>query len=322
MMQPLISIITPTYNHERFIAQCIESVINQEYTNWEQIIIDDGSSDKTWEIIYQYARNDERIRPYQRHHLGATRLAELYNDALDKTIGQWVAILEGDDYWLPNKLTCQAPELTLDTIICYSKYYDEVNGCLSTGPTPPFKGRVSLQEFTKSLLLHRSYMIAVTQIINKNALTQKGGFHQDISPAAVDMATLLELVNLSGEVVYIDQELGVWRHHPGQSTNLRAVELAICNRQMVIKYFDQLPQTKKEALGLHRNELLSIRKRQIADAYFGVLRFKLKTRDKINIHQAILGTWKYGGLKRKIQALYAVFAYRTDSDLEWILKYF
>ena len=57
---PLVSIITPTYNHEKFIAQCIESVLAQTYTAWEQIIIDDGSSDATKDIISKY--NDKRIK--------------------------------------------------------------------------------------------------------------------------------------------------------------------------------------------------------------------------------------------------------------------
>ena len=57
---PLVSIITPTYNHENFIAQCLESVLSQSYVAWEQIVVDDGSTDRTREIISQY--KDERIK--------------------------------------------------------------------------------------------------------------------------------------------------------------------------------------------------------------------------------------------------------------------
>ena len=59
MSKILVTIITPTYNHERYIDRCIESVISQTYSNWEQIIIDDGSTDKTAEIIAHYS--DSRI---------------------------------------------------------------------------------------------------------------------------------------------------------------------------------------------------------------------------------------------------------------------
>jgi glycosyltransferase involved in cell wall biosynthesis len=54
--QPLVSIISPTYNHEKFIADCIESVLAQTYTNWEMIIIDDGSTDETFRVATEYAK--------------------------------------------------------------------------------------------------------------------------------------------------------------------------------------------------------------------------------------------------------------------------
>ena len=59
MEKPLVSIITPTYNHEKFIEQCVRSVLSQTYPNWEMIIIDDGSTDKTPEKIEQF--KDDRI---------------------------------------------------------------------------------------------------------------------------------------------------------------------------------------------------------------------------------------------------------------------
>jgi len=61
-MSKLVSIITPTYNHERYIGECIESVLKQTYKNWEMLIVDDGSSDKTVEIVEKYAAQDSRIK--------------------------------------------------------------------------------------------------------------------------------------------------------------------------------------------------------------------------------------------------------------------
>ncbi len=86
--QPLISIITPTYNHENFIGECIESVLAQTYPHWEQIIIDDGSTDRTGEIVAQY--NDERIKYIRQDNIGIWRLRETYNRAsgdLERRIG-------------------------------------------------------------------------------------------------------------------------------------------------------------------------------------------------------------------------------------------
>ena len=74
---PKVSIITPTYNHEKFIGQCVESVLAQTYPNWEQIIIDDGSTDRTGEIVAQY--KDERVKYIRQDNLGIWRLSKRVN---------------------------------------------------------------------------------------------------------------------------------------------------------------------------------------------------------------------------------------------------
>jgi len=58
MNEPLVSIITPTYNHEAFIAECIQSVLDQSYAQWEMIVVDDGSIDRTGEIVRAFSDRD------------------------------------------------------------------------------------------------------------------------------------------------------------------------------------------------------------------------------------------------------------------------
>lgn len=92
---PLVSIITPTYNHEKYITECIRSAISQTYQNWEMIIIDDGSTDRTQTLIKSFS--DNRIKYIYQEHLGAYQLGLTYNKALNQTKGKFIAILEGDD---------------------------------------------------------------------------------------------------------------------------------------------------------------------------------------------------------------------------------
>lgn len=99
---PLVSIITLTYNHEEYISKCIESVISQTYADWEEIIIDDGSSDRTREIIASF--KDKRIRYYHLEHRGFDYIGENYNYALRLCRGEYIAILEGDDFWPKDKI--------------------------------------------------------------------------------------------------------------------------------------------------------------------------------------------------------------------------
>lgn len=103
-----ISVITASYNYGHYIADTIESVINQKYRNWELIIIDDGSSDNSAEIIETYRQKDNRIQFYthpggQNHGLPATMQL-----ALDHCTGDYIAFLESDDIWTENNLTEKA----------------------------------------------------------------------------------------------------------------------------------------------------------------------------------------------------------------------
>src|SRR6266567_8315745 len=98
----LVSIITPTYNHERFIGACIESVLSQTYVHWEQIIIDDGATDNTEGIAKRY--HDPRVRYCRQENQGLDNLAITYNRAFYASRGSPIPIQKGDDLWPPNKL--------------------------------------------------------------------------------------------------------------------------------------------------------------------------------------------------------------------------
>lgn len=105
MENPLVSIITPTFNSEKFIAQTIKSIQNQTYINWEIIIVDDCSWDKTVSIIADFARLDSRIQLFQLEKNSGTGIARNYG--LTKAKGSYIAFLDSDDLWKPVKLEKQ-----------------------------------------------------------------------------------------------------------------------------------------------------------------------------------------------------------------------
>jgi len=103
MIDGLVSIIMPSWNTEKFIAESIQSVINQTYTNWELIIVDDCSNDNSEEVILAY--KDSRIRYIKNDkNLGA---ALTRNRGLEEANGEWIAFLDSDDLWTPDKLAHQ-----------------------------------------------------------------------------------------------------------------------------------------------------------------------------------------------------------------------
>ena len=104
MQSPLISIITASYNYEQYIAAAIESVLNQTYTNWELIIIDDGSKDNSVNIIKEYCMHEERIKLFQHENGENKGLAETLKLGIQKSQSEWVAFLEADDTITPDYL--------------------------------------------------------------------------------------------------------------------------------------------------------------------------------------------------------------------------
>lgn len=104
-MNPLVSIITPAYNLEKFIEETIKSVIDQTYENWEMIIVDDCSTDKTCEIVNKWILRDKRIKLIKKNENSGA--ANSRNIALENSNGRFIAYLDADDLWFSNKLSKQ-----------------------------------------------------------------------------------------------------------------------------------------------------------------------------------------------------------------------
>ena len=119
--RPLISVVMPAYNAEKYISEAIRSVQFQTYTNWELLVIDDGSTDHTPEIVQGFERCDDRIRLFRNsQNLGT---AQTRNRGFDLSDGAWVALLDSDDVWRNKKLEKQMTVASCtDADIIYSSY--------------------------------------------------------------------------------------------------------------------------------------------------------------------------------------------------------
>ena len=116
--QPLISVIIPTYNRENIITRAIDSVIHQTYKNWELIIVDDGSKDKTEEVIKPYLKNHKVSYHYQKNK----GVCEARNYGIKKAKGEYIAFLDSDDEFEENKLSVQLCEMKKHNINSSSRY--------------------------------------------------------------------------------------------------------------------------------------------------------------------------------------------------------
>lgn len=125
---PKVSIITPVFNLEEYILDAITSVRHQTYANWEHLLIDDGSTDSSWTILESQARQDARIKPVKLDsNEGAARAR---NAGIELASGRFIAFLDGDDIWRPEKLSVQIQGMLERGIeFAYSSYseVDESN---------------------------------------------------------------------------------------------------------------------------------------------------------------------------------------------------
>lgn len=123
MMEDLISIITPSYNTANFISQTIESVLNQTYTNWEMIIVDDCSTDNTKEVVLKF--NDPRIIYIENEKNSGAAVSR--NKGLKLAKGEWIAFLDSDDLWDKTKLEKQLSFMKSNNYLFSYTNYREIN---------------------------------------------------------------------------------------------------------------------------------------------------------------------------------------------------
>jgi teichuronic acid biosynthesis glycosyltransferase TuaG len=116
-----VSVITPSYNSAKYIAETMESVLAQTYRNWEMLIVDDSSSDITCEIVRRYMEKDGRIKLYRMPvNSGPSKARNL---GIEKAMGRYIAFLDSDDLWKPEKLEKQIAFMQArNAVLSYTAY--------------------------------------------------------------------------------------------------------------------------------------------------------------------------------------------------------
>ena len=219
MKDPLVSIITPTFNHARFIEHCVRSVLRQTYRRWEMIVVDDASSDGTLRSVRDLAARNPRVEvvAHARRH-GIEGLADSYNEALGASRGELIAVLEGDDWWAPHRLARQVPLLSEDPslVLAYGDCWEMSETGRPIGYVTTPVSHDSLRSSSAEAITFFSTLDSVpanTVLIRRDALEGVGGFRSGGLPL-VDYPTWLTL-SLQGDFVRVDRPISYWRRHAG-----------------------------------------------------------------------------------------------------------
>lgn len=129
MVKGLVSIIIPVYNREKLIIETLDSIINQTFLNWECIVVDDGSSDKTFSVLQNYAKKDNRFKPYKRPSNKVKGANSCRNFGFEKSKGEYIQWFDSDDIMLPLMLEKKTHYIKnkFDFILCSCVFFNEVN---------------------------------------------------------------------------------------------------------------------------------------------------------------------------------------------------
>lgn len=265
---PFVSIITTAYNHSHFIRRCVDSVLSQTYPHWEQIIVDDGSTDDTGEIVRGY--HDPRLRYERQPNQGPFQLAATYNRALSLAKGDLIAILEGDDFWPSKKLSIQVPEFANpDAVLAYGEAVDvSANGEEQKTASHTTRLRKQLPSgvrcnnpagsATRYMLLAegRSLVSPSTVILRRSTLETIGGFQGAPGLPLTDYPTFIEL-SLKGAFCYSPATLGYRRRHEESITvhHSRTIyeKVSEFTLQFLARHGEEIPLTQLELRSLKEN---------------------------------------------------------------------
>lgn len=316
--QPLVTIITPTYNHEKYISDCILSAQDQTFANWEMIIVDDGSTDNTYSVAKALADSDSRISVFTQKNIGIFRLSETYNFALNRAKGKYIAVLEGDDVWLPEKLSLQVTAMEADDniVLSYGQAYSSATD---------LQTNYSLTDFTKhnaatlhnspvgsatKTLLFSNFIVALTVLIRKSTLISIGGFKQSHNLPLVDLTSWTEL-SMCGTFSCIEVPLGKWRFYPNQITKTYTAEISEGFYHFALDFYKK----EKEFFStteITKKQIDEFFRKQLVEAHSRSGRYKLIRKDfkgaRKNYLKSIFGYGFYSPIWKLRSAIGFIFS--------------
>lgn len=247
--QPLVTVVIPSFNHAAYIDKAIESVLAQTYPNIELIIIDDGSSDDSHDIIRKYEGHPKISVRLNSENAGQSAVI---NQALAIAKGEFVAFLPSDDWYLPHKTEIQVQKFltssdTIGVVYANGQRFFEDTGKTIDVELPVHEGKIA-----RLLIEERNFIYPVTPLYRRSVLDQI----QPSEQFRAEGEAIHLRIALKYDYAHVDQNVAVMRDHSrniGKDANIMNDEL-IRHREW---YFD-LPDLPKEIQALKTVSLLRI----------------------------------------------------------------
>lgn len=214
---PLISVVMPAYNARRYVAEAIESVLGQTFTDFEFLIIDDGSTDETGQILKDWGTRDTRIRVISQSNSG---VGAALNAGLAQARGKYVARMDSDDVCLPQRFQKQVDylEQTPDCVLVGSRVL-----MIDSDGAPLFEMesvQTTHEQIDQLLMEARWSIVHPAVMMRTSAVRQVGGYNNELVPVE-DHDLFLRLAEV-GKLANLPEVLLKYRKHPMNSVRVLA----------------------------------------------------------------------------------------------------
>lgn len=260
---PLVSVVIPAYNCEHHLERAVKSALDQTYPNLECIVIDDGSTDRTPEVIRSFGN---RIRAIHQSNAGA---AAARNTGIAVARGRYIAFLDADDYWLTTKTANQInafhefPEIALaSTSFEWTSSTLSDENLMLNGPSYAAEKLTVYRDLEK--LLEDPYLGTPSVMVERNAIQEIGGFDTTL-PIAEDVDMYFRLCQ-NRAYAKLDQKLVVFQYRPQSLT--KQISGYQDNLRVLANLEKRMPELTQHYAHLLNTQRIAIYTRWIKDLLF------------------------------------------------------
>ena len=242
--KPLVSVIIPTFNRAALIAESIQSVLKQSFTNFELLIVDDGSTDGTADLIQQIP--DQRLRYLALPHTGL--LGKVRNEGIKNTTGEYIAFLDSDDLWRSDKLSFQ--------IELFHNY--KIDYCLSNGnhfgeyvaKQPPDVAKFLCGNLFDEIVIRHKLMVYMPSLIFRRSVFDAIGPLDEKLKSGADIDFVFRMASKLPGAFTNERLVSIRKHGQGMSSKLATV-IYREDQQVLKNLFDNRAISRREFRKLH-----------------------------------------------------------------------
>ena len=252
--RPFVSVLTPTFQGEAFVASTIESVLAQTYEPVEHILVDDGSTDGTPELLEDYQRRyPDRVRVLRFDSRNGP--CRRRNQALAEARGTLIAWLDHDDVWVPEKLERQVELLLREptAAVCFTQYeeFDDETGETTYQSQIDGKG-----DFLDRLFVTGCFVASSTALFRREAIARRARGFREVDFSFGDDYFLWLTLLIDSRAVLVDEVLARLRRHPGnESARLGLDNSELRALRLLEEYLERLPIARVLLGGARRRGL-------------------------------------------------------------------